>query len=153
MVLRFLQNYRYTTITNFKNTFTELEMHSLNWIFIFESQISDAYNNTGATNESKSFNCRSTGILIVKQQIILSWKSLLTDSNKLSHIVYKLMLRIHETRPLKFKWISYTKSILNSVFCHMYWVLMNRIQVETLLWIVNKILPWKYYLFVKPNFV
>jgi hypothetical protein len=45
--------------------------------------------------------------------MIWFWNSLLTDSNKLSHIMYKLMLKIHETRPLKFKWISYTKSILD----------------------------------------
>ena len=47
---------------------------------------------------------------IVKQKSILFWNSLLTGSNKMSHIMYKLMLKIHETRPLKFKWI-YTKSI------------------------------------------
>jgi hypothetical protein len=49
---------------------------------------------------------------IVKQKMILLWNSLLTDSNKLSHM-YKLMLKIHEARPLKFKWISYTKSVLD----------------------------------------
>jgi hypothetical protein len=49
---------------------------------------------------------------IVKQKMILFWNSLLTDSNKLSHM-YKLMLKIHEARPLKFKWISYTKSVLD----------------------------------------
>ena len=50
---------------------------------------------------------------VVKQKMILLWNILLTDSNKLSHIMYKLMLKIHETRPLKFKWISYIYEIYN----------------------------------------
>ena len=72
---------------------------------------------------------------IVKQHIILSWKSLLTDSNKLSHIVYKLMLRIHETRPLKFKWISYTKSILNDRGLSFIW--NDQIPINRLLLKIN----------------
>lgn len=68
---------------------------------------------------------------IVKQKMILFWNSLLTDSNKLSHIMYKLMLKVHETRPVKFKWVSYTKSILDD--CGLSFIWNDQIPISRLL--------------------
>ena len=45
--------------------------------------------------------------------------------------MYKLMLKIHETRPLKFKWISYTKSI--SDYCGLSFIWNDQIPKNRLL--------------------
>ena len=47
--------------------------------------------------------------------MILFWNSLLKNTNKLSSILYKMMLTLHATQPVKFKWISYTKFILDEI--------------------------------------
>ena len=49
--------------------------------------------------------------------------------------MYKLMLKIHETRPLKFKWISYTKSILDDCGLSFIWndqVPINRLLLKSI---------------------
>jgi hypothetical protein len=51
--------------------------------------------------------------------------------NKLSHIIYKLMLKIHKTRPLKIKWISYMKSISDD--CGLSFIWNDQIPINRLL--------------------
>jgi hypothetical protein len=51
--------------------------------------------------------------------------------NKLSHIIYKLMLKIYKTRPLKIKWISYMKSILDD--CGLSFIWNDQIPINRLL--------------------
>ena len=46
---------------------------------------------------------------------------MLFNNQKLSSIMYKLMLRFHVTNPTKFKWISYTKSIMNDCGLSFMW--------------------------------
>ena len=43
--------------------------------------------------------------------MVLFWNSLLSDEAKLSSIMYRLMLNLHERNPIQFKWITYIKSI------------------------------------------
>lgn len=50
---------------------------------------------------------------IVKRKMVLFWNSLLLENNKLSSIMYKLMLKSHFQYPTKFKWITYVKSIFD----------------------------------------
>ena len=59
--------------------------------------------------------------IMVKQKLVLFWNSMLFNNQKLSSIMYKLMLRFHVTNPTKFKWISYTKSIMNDCGLSFMW--------------------------------
>ena len=59
--------------------------------------------------------------IIVKSRIILFWNSLLFEDNKLSSIMYKIMLNLHSHHPSKFKWISNVKSILDEVGLSFIW--------------------------------
>ena len=58
----------------------------------------------------------------VKRKIILFWNSLLSENNKLSSIMYKIMLNLHANQPSKFKWVSNVKSILDENGLSFIWV-------------------------------
>lgn len=59
--------------------------------------------------------------IMVKQKLVLFWNSMLFNNQKLSSIMYKLMLKLHENNPAKFKWISYTKSIMDDCGLSFMW--------------------------------
>lgn len=51
--------------------------------------------------------------IIIKQRMLMYWNSLLTNSSKLSSIMYNLMLKLYNSNPTKFRWISFIKSTLD----------------------------------------
>jgi hypothetical protein len=57
--------------------------------------------------------------IMVKQKLVLFWNSRLIYNQILSSIMYTLMLKLHENNPTKFRWISYTKSIMDDALCEM----------------------------------
>ena len=59
--------------------------------------------------------------IMVEQKLVLFWNSMLFNNQKLSSIMYKLMLRLHENNPKRFKWISYTKSIMDDCGLSFMW--------------------------------
>ena len=46
--------------------------------------------------------------VMVEQKLVLFWNNMLFNNQKLSSIMYKLMLILHENNPTKFKWILCT---------------------------------------------
>ena len=58
---------------------------------------------------------------IIKQRMVLFWNSLLSNDNKLSSIMYRLMLKLHDVQPQKFKWISFVKYILDDCGLSFIW--------------------------------
>ena len=47
--------------------------------------------------------------IVIKLRMVMFWNSLVDNSGKLSSILYKLMLKIHESSRADFKWIRYNK--------------------------------------------
>ena len=45
--------------------------------------------------------------IVIKLRMIMFWNSLIDNSGKLSSVLYKLMLKIHESSQADFKWIKY----------------------------------------------
>ena len=53
--------------------------------------------------------------------MVMFWNSIIDNSGKLSSILYKLMLKIHESSPTDFKWIKYIKSIFDEIELSFIW--------------------------------
>ena len=68
---------------------------------------------------------------MVKQKLVLFWNSMLFNNQKLSSIMYKLMLRLHENNPTKLKRISYTKSIMDE--CSLSFMWNDQVTIDTFL--------------------
>jgi hypothetical protein len=47
--------------------------------------------------------------IVITLRLIMFWNSLIDNSGKLSCVLYKLMLKIHESSQADFKWIKYIK--------------------------------------------
>jgi hypothetical protein len=69
--------------------------------------------------------------IMVEQKLVLFWNSMLFNNQKLSSIMYKLMLKLYEINPTKFKWISYTKSIMDD--CDLSFMWNDQVPIDTFL--------------------
>ena len=47
--------------------------------------------------------------IVIELRMVMFWNSLIDNNGKLSIILYKLMLKIHESSQADFKWIKYNK--------------------------------------------
>jgi hypothetical protein len=59
--------------------------------------------------------------IVIKLRMIMFWNSLIDNSGKLSSVLYKLMLKIHESSPADYKWIKYIKSIFDEIGLSFIW--------------------------------
>ena len=59
--------------------------------------------------------------IVIKLRMVMFWNSLIDNSGKLSSILYKLMLKIHESSQADFKWIKYIKSIFDEIGLSFIW--------------------------------
>ena len=75
--------------------------------------------------------------LIIKRKMVMFWNNLLKEKNKLSSIMYQVMLKLHSTSPSKFKWISYIKSIFDSCGLSFIWDDQIPIEKQTLKTIIS----------------
>jgi hypothetical protein len=73
------------------------------------------------------------------------WNSLIDNSGILSSILYKLMLKIHESRQAGFKWIKYIKSIFDEIGLSFIWNDQIHIKKDLLKSIVKQKLFVKLY--------
>jgi hypothetical protein len=51
--------------------------------------------------------------IVMKLRMVMFWNSLIDNSGKLSSILYKHMLKIHESSQADVKWIKYIKTIFD----------------------------------------
>ena len=59
--------------------------------------------------------------IIIKLRMATFWNNLLVNSNKISGILYKLVLKLHQGNPTHFKWIAYVKSIFDECGLSFVW--------------------------------
>ena len=59
--------------------------------------------------------------IVIKLRMVMFWNSLIDNSGKLLSILYKLMLKIHESSQADFKWIKYIKSIIDEIGLNFIW--------------------------------
>ena len=59
--------------------------------------------------------------IVIKLRMVMFWNSLIDNSGKLSSIVNKLMLKIHQSSRTYFKWIKYIKSIFYDIELSFIW--------------------------------
>jgi hypothetical protein len=59
--------------------------------------------------------------IVIKLRMVMFWNSLIDNSGRLSSILYKLMLKIHESSQADFKWIKYIKSIFDEIGLSFIW--------------------------------
>jgi hypothetical protein len=61
--------------------------------------------------------------IVIQLRMVMFWNSLIDNSGKLSSILYKLMLKIHESSEADFKWIKYMyiKSIFDEIGLSFIW--------------------------------
>jgi hypothetical protein len=59
--------------------------------------------------------------IVIKLRMVMFWNSLINNSGKLSSILYKHMLKIHESSQADFKWIKYIKSIFYEIGLNFIW--------------------------------
>ena len=59
--------------------------------------------------------------IVIKLRMVMFWNSLIDNSGKLSSILYKLMLKIHESSQADFKWIKYIKSFFYEIGLSFIW--------------------------------
>ena len=59
--------------------------------------------------------------IVMNLRMVMFWNSLIDNSGKLWSILYKLMLKIHESSQEDFKWIKYIKSIIDEIGLSFIW--------------------------------
>lgn len=81
----------------------------------------------------------------IKLRMVTFWGKTLQKENKISNIMLRLMLKLHENNPSKFKWISYLKSIFDETGLSYLWTEQQNVDIDWLKLTVKQRLTDQFY--------